>query len=227
MTHPEEKQMSETFRVGALLAVAGGFLDAFTYLCHGGVFANAQTGNIVLLGIRLAEGNLWGMAHYLLPIAAFVAGILLAEGGRRACRAWQWIHWRQPLLLLEAMVLICCAFAPAGVADAAVNVAVSFVCALQVQGFRKVHGHALATTMCTGNLRSAVEALLAWRSEHSPEALRRSRHTFGVVLFFILGAALGVFCVRALPGEEGNALWVPVFLLATVFILLFRRPFRK
>lgn len=223
MSAPSGRQMSETFRVGAALAVAGGFLDAFTYLCHGGVFANAQTGNIVQLGVRLAEGDLVGVLHYLLPIAAFVAGILLAEGLRRACRHWQAIHWRQPLLLAEAAVLTLCALAGTGEADTAVNVAVSFVCALQVQGFRKVHGSALATTMCTGNLRSAVESLLAWRANREPGALRRSRHTFGVVGFFILGAALGVLCVRALGGMEGAALGVPIALLLAVFCLLFKR----
>ena len=41
-------QMSETVLIGSLLALAGGFLDAYTYICRGGVFANAQTGNIVL-----------------------------------------------------------------------------------------------------------------------------------------------------------------------------------
>ena len=223
MNVSDERQMSETFRVGATLAVAGGFLDAFTYLCHGGVFANAQTGNIVLLGIHLAEGDLLGMLRYLLPIAAFVAGILLAEGLRRACRHWKAIHWRQPLLLAEAVVLSLCACADAGEANTAVNVAVSFVCALQVQGFRKVHGNALATTMCTGNLRSAVEALLVWRANREFGALRRSRHTFGVVGFFVLGAAFGVFCVRAFHGVEGVALGVPIGLLLMVFLLLFRR----
>ena len=44
-------QMSETILIGTLLALAGGFLDAYTYICRGGVFANAQTGNIVLFSI--------------------------------------------------------------------------------------------------------------------------------------------------------------------------------
>ena len=39
----------ETFRVAALLALVGGFLDAYIYILRGGVFANAQTGNMVLL----------------------------------------------------------------------------------------------------------------------------------------------------------------------------------
>ena len=28
-------QMSESFRIGALLALAGGFFDVYTYLCRG------------------------------------------------------------------------------------------------------------------------------------------------------------------------------------------------
>ena len=50
-------QMSDSFRIGAMLAVVGGFLDAYTYLARGQVFANAQTGNIVLLGVHLSEGD--------------------------------------------------------------------------------------------------------------------------------------------------------------------------
>ena len=49
-------QMSEAYSLGALLTVGGGFLDAYTYFTRGGVFSNAQTGNLVLLAIRLAEG---------------------------------------------------------------------------------------------------------------------------------------------------------------------------
>ena len=40
--------MSESLLLGAILATVGGFLDAHTYICRGKVFANAETGNIVL-----------------------------------------------------------------------------------------------------------------------------------------------------------------------------------
>src|ERR1700746_2262793 len=46
-----------TVRLAALLTIAGGFLDAFTYIAHGGGFANAQTGNVVLLGVYAASGD--------------------------------------------------------------------------------------------------------------------------------------------------------------------------
>ena len=57
MNGKKGKQMSETFCLGALLAVTGGFLDAYTYLTRGRVFANAQTGNLVLLAMNLAGGQ--------------------------------------------------------------------------------------------------------------------------------------------------------------------------
>ena len=60
MNGKKGKQMSETFCLGALLAVTGGFLDAYTYLTRGRVFANAQTGNLVLLAMNLAGGQFQG-----------------------------------------------------------------------------------------------------------------------------------------------------------------------
>lgn len=71
--------MSENFILGIMLALTGGFLDAYTYITCGGVFANAQTGNIVLMGINLAKGDFERVLHYVVPILAFALGILLSE----------------------------------------------------------------------------------------------------------------------------------------------------
>ena len=42
-------QTSETFLLSAILALSGGFQDAYTYNVRNGVFSNAQTGNVVLM----------------------------------------------------------------------------------------------------------------------------------------------------------------------------------
>ena len=41
-------QISESIRLGAILALSGGFMDAYSYMERGEVFANAQTGNMLL-----------------------------------------------------------------------------------------------------------------------------------------------------------------------------------
>ena len=44
----ELRQTSETFLLSAILALSGGFQDAYTYNARDEVFSNAQTGNVVL-----------------------------------------------------------------------------------------------------------------------------------------------------------------------------------
>ena len=102
-----EITIHETLLVGICLAAAGGFLDAYTYTLRGGVFANAQTGNLVLLALRAAQGDWQGAFYYVIPVAAFFCGILLTEtiklrtsdpgiffcGSTSPCW-WRWRCWR-------------------------------------------------------------------------------------------------------------------------------------
>lgn len=213
------KQVSETFWLGALLAVAGGFLDAYTYLVRGGVFANAQTGNMVLMGLRLAEGEWAAAARYLVPILAFALGVLAAEAVRTRFLRHPAVHWRQLTVLAELVVLAGVAFLPRTL-DTAANVAVAFVCALQVESFRKVNGNAFATTMCTGNLRSGTECLFRFLHTRERKDGARCLQYYGIILFFIAGAAAGVplsarFGARAALFGSG--------VLLSAFLLMFIR----
>ena len=216
-------QMSESMRLGALLAVAGGFFDAYTYLCRGGVFANAQTGNIVLLGLELAEREWLRALAYLAPILAFALGVVVAEVVKRRGKARQaggaGMHWRQVIVLAEFVLLPVAAFLPQRM-NMAVNILISFVCAMQVEAFRKVRGSAFATTMCTGNLRSGTEQLVIWRQTGDANAARKARHYYCIILFFILGAALGAVCTDTL-GER--ALLITCVPLLAVFGIMFIR----
>ena len=67
------KKVSESIRLGSILMFSGGFLDAYSYLVRGQVFATAETGNIALMGISLARGDLAVAGRYLIPVAAYAA----------------------------------------------------------------------------------------------------------------------------------------------------------
>lgn len=211
-------QMSESVFLGALLAVVGGFLDAYTYLLRGHVFANAQTGNIVLLGVSLADGAFREACYYLIPIAAFAAGVLTVEIIRRRFYRHPRIHWRQITVAAEGLTLFILAFVPPGTGDIVVNPVISFLCAMQVQAFRKIRGDAFASTMCTGNLRSATELLYVYRHTGDKAFLRRSLRYYGVILFFVAGAVMGALLSHMLGGK---ALLVCCALLAVGFGVMF------
>ena len=88
-------QMSEAFITALFLSVSGGLQDVYTYLYRGKVFANAQTGNIVLLAVKFFEGDWGAVLHYLMPLCAFALGIFAAEFIRLKLKRMQWLHWRQ------------------------------------------------------------------------------------------------------------------------------------
>lgn len=221
ITAKKSKQMSETFILGMILAAAGGFLDAYTYISRGGVFANAQTGNIVLLGISLADGKLNRAVYYLVPIMAFVLGIFIAESVRHKYRDSDRMHWRQLVVILEIFVLIVVALIPQGNLNMIANVAVSFTCAMQVEAFRKMNGNAFATTMCTGNLRSATEKLFRYAVKKEQAELGKSVQYYGIILVFIVGGMAGYRLTKVFAEK---AVLIVCVLLMIVFLLMFLKP---
>ena len=72
-------QMSDSLLTASFIILSGGLQDAYTYLCRGKVFANAQTGNIVLLSAYLFEGDTARAVRYL-AAAAGPGGDIRLEG---------------------------------------------------------------------------------------------------------------------------------------------------
>lgn len=188
-------QMSESFLNSAVLAVSGGFQDAYTYFTRDKVFSNAQTGNVVLMSQEFMAGNFIGGIKYLLPFFAFGLGVLVTEQINARYKMAKRIHWRQLIILIEIAILAIVGFIPHSL-NMAATVLVSFSCAMQVQAFRKVNGFAYASTMCIGNLRSGTDALSSFLREKRKEPLIKAFHYYGIIFFFAVGAGIGgnLFC---------------------------------
>ena len=164
---------SQTFLTAVLLSVCGGMLDAYTYYTRGGVFANAQTGNIIKLGLRIAEGDFHACIRYLISIAAFIAGVFCVLLVEHILTMKKIRYIRRSVIALEITGLVICGMIPAHEStDIIANSIISFVCAMQMEAFRAFEGQAYATTVSTGNLRKAVEYL--FRSCVSKKAEDRS-----------------------------------------------------
>ena len=210
-------QMSDSFRAAVFIVLSGGFQDAYTYWCRGEVFANAQTGNIVLLSTALFRGEWQTVLKYFIPVFSFLVGIAAAEAIHIRLKSYERLHWRQIVLIGEIALLFVVGFLPQSVEPLA-NSLVSFVCALQVQTFHKVRGHSYASTMCIGNLRCAAESVCAYCRLHDKRILRKAMTYFGVILIFAVGAGLGSLLTSALGFK---AIWICCALLSVSFLMMF------
>ena len=184
-----QRQVSETMRLGILLALSGGLMDAYSYLFRGEVFANAQTGNILLCSVALSQGE-WGVAvQYAFPVLAFGLGILMTFLIRQRFRnRTNRIHWRQ-LGVLAEILLLTVAFLPQQ-ANLLANSLISLACGFQVEAFRKIHGNAIATTMAIETCGRRVSCRSGIRLFRKQEDLWAITY-LPVVLAFALGAVLG------------------------------------
>ena len=186
------KQISESIELGIILALAGGFMDVYSYIGRDHVFANAQTGNILLVGVSISEGN-WALAgRYFFPVVSFAVGIMLADLVHE--RFGSVIHWRQVTVFFEAVILLGVSFIP------------------------KIHGHGIATTMCIGNLRNALQNVDDYIITHKRGFLENGLLYFGVIFTFVFGAVLGNWCIERIGL---HAIVVASVLLFVAFAIMF------
>jgi uncharacterized membrane protein YoaK (UPF0700 family) len=207
---PTIRVRPETLPTGLLLAGTGGFLDAYTFVGRGGVFANAQTGNIVLLGVAAGERHWLAALLHVPPVLAFLLGVALAEtlarpAGRRIVR-----RPARFVLVAEIVVLVIVGALPPQMPDQVVTAAIAFTSALQVSTFRSLQGIDYSTTLTTGNLRTLVAKAYLWRADHDATAGRQAARIGAIVVGFGVGAGAGALCTHFLGLR---AVWVAAALL--------------
>ena len=163
---------------------------------RGEVFANAQTGNILLLSVNLSQGRWREAVEYLVPVLAFATGILLAFLIRQRFRERsEKLHWRQLGVLGELILLALVAPLPQRL-DLLANSMISLACGFQVEAFRKIHGNSIATTMCIGNLRAGLHAAAEFAVSKQRADRNRAITYFTVILAFAMGAVVGNLAIR-------------------------------
>jgi uncharacterized membrane protein YoaK (UPF0700 family) len=205
----------------ALLAAAGGYLDAFTYIGHGHVFANAMTGNVVLLGVNCIGGDWHTGLRHLPPILAFIVGICAAKAMEHWAEQHQ-IRFRYlAVLALESGILAALSFLPPATADFWITISIAFAASVQVETFRRVHNHSYNSTFTTGNLRTLAEGIFDWFSgRRTPETAEQVRDFAVICTSFLAGAIAGGFTtpMAMKHGILNRALWIDIALLLVVAV---------
>ncbi|MFC9995441.1 YoaK family protein [Nocardia sp. NPDC127526] len=207
---------AETVEIGVLLAIVGGFLDAYTFLTCGGVFANAQSGNVVLLGLEAAQGHFRQALRHLFPIVAFIAGVLFVEALRRP-RVAALVRWpARVALILEISALVIVGLLWRSLPSGVVVVLIAFVASVQISAFKTLRGWSYTSTMATGNLMSLTAGWFQRVVARDRQATTKAASFTLITMSFLLGALLGGVSCLVLGG---HAIWVPIVILIATLVL--------
>ena len=201
----------EAMEIALLLAFCGGYFDAFTWVVHG-VMANTQTANIVFLWVYGTAEN-WDRAiHFILPMVAFVLGVVVASLVRRAFQE----RASTITALTIIVLLIIVQLIHIRQASLANVFGIAFIAAMQASIFTVVEGAAYTSIMATGNLRLAVEGTVGVLSGRR-DLVRRSYIYAALCIVFGIGAAIGASLAKGLPYL---ALGPPIIAMLVVLRLL-------
>ncbi len=203
-----------------LMAISG-FLGAFTYLLRGNVFCNAQTGNVVLMGLALGQGKWSQTLYYLIPISAYIFGAFISELLPNPIKHRFKIRWDTLLIAIEMLVVLFLGFLPETAPVQISQIAVNFIASMQYNTFRQAQGTPVATTFATNHIRQVGVGLakeLVHIGREKPYREKWKKHSL-MLLFFFAGASVGtVLCKLWL----GRAIWITLLPLGVLLILLIR-----
>lgn len=211
-------QISESIMVGILLALSGGFMDAYSYINRGKVFANAETGNIILMTLKICEGKFLESVNYIIPILSFAIGVAICEIIKHRKEKINIIHWRQIIVVFEIAAFVFVAFLPQDMNQIA-NSIISMISGVQFATFPKVRGTAMATTMCTGNLKSGTQNMYRGIKTGDKSALEKGLYYYVCIFVFIIGTMVGYLFVK-LWAEKAILLAAVAMLI--IFLMMFR-----
>jgi uncharacterized membrane protein YoaK (UPF0700 family) len=202
----------ETLLVALLLAVAGGYIDTYTWIEHR-VLANAQTANLVFLWVNATAGKFREAFHYVPSLAAFCIGVVVASWLRRVAGN----RTAQISLMVEIAMLVLVSILHKRVPAVAGTLGISMVAAMQTSIFTRVEGATYSSVMITGNFRQAIEGAVALAAGDPQAAslVRKSCIFIAVCAAFGTGAAVGAFVTERWPAP---ALAVPAALLLIVLL---------
>lgn len=209
---------AERTRFGALLTMAAGSIDAYSYLFHGQVFAGLQTGNLILLGLNLGQGHLRYSLRALISILAFFVGTLVIRWLQRQPNLSQQSLTRQKIVLLyEMSLLLLVACTTQWLPALLTTMLLSITAAAELQEFRRLNGSPFTPLMMTGNLRILAETAFDGLFYHESAALKKLQATAIVMFMFTLGAT-GIVAIA--PFLHQFSLLLPIIILAIGWALL-------
>ncbi|MBA8794544.1 uncharacterized membrane protein YoaK (UPF0700 family) [Friedmanniella endophytica] len=215
-----------TLTAGALLMLATGAVDAYVFLQHGHVFAEAMTGNLVLIAIGAVAPEVIAFWLPLVTYLAFAAGVaaawVLSRSATEVTRTRRERTLQLLTLLLQVAVLTAVGFLPPTFPQPAVTCTVAFVSGMQIAGFRQVGDSAFTTTVMTSNSVRMINATLAALTGREAGRWRVPRSLLVPFAGFVAGVFVGAF---SSAGLGDRAAWVCAALMLLV-LLVHHRPRR-
>lgn len=213
--------MCERKEIYYVLMVVAGFFGAYTFLLRGNVFCNAQTGNVVLMGMALGAGKWKEALYYLIPIFAYTLGAFVSELLPNPVKHHLPVRWDTLLITIEMLAVLALGFVPLSAPVQIAQVTINFVASMQYNTFRQAEGVPMATTFATNHIRQLgiglAKEISHFRLQDKAHRKKLREH-FAMLIFFLAGAVIGTLLCNLLDEKAIWATQLPLGVLLGIFL---------
>lgn len=220
--HKEQREIGylecEKRWVYILLMMSAGYLGAFTFNLRGGVFCNAQTGNMVLMAIELGRANWMKALYYLIPLCAYIAGAVISEWLPERVNRLHMLRWDTILISFEIIAIFLLGLLPESAPFQISQITINFICSMQYNTFRQAQRVPMATTFCTNHVRQIGIHLVKWRTDKTDIA-SRNRILIHITMLAVFVAG-GILSTAFGTYFYGKTVWGACVLLGIIWIAL-------
>lgn len=217
--------MCERKEIYYILIFVAGFFGAYTFLLRGNVFCNAQTGNVVLMGLALGAGKWREALYYLIPISAYTLGAFISELLPNPIKHRLPVRWDTLLIVIEMLAVLILGCIPLSAPVQIAQVTINFIASMQYNTFRQAEGEPMATTFATNHIRQlGVGLAKEIKHFHLPDKKHRKklREHFVMLICFLTGVIVGtVLCNLA----DEKAIWATLLPLGVILGLFLYADF--
>jgi uncharacterized membrane protein YoaK (UPF0700 family) len=217
----EKKALSLSLRTNSwpllfLVTSIGGFSASYSFLARGGVFAFAQTGNIIYSGQVMASGHFGQVVTFLCPVLSYMLGLFSSQQLEKHLEGK--VSFQKTVLLLESLLMALTALLPVSyLATRLALCLLGFSSGLQMETFHRVGTYEYTSIMVMGNMKRTVEAIGDYLNDHRTASLHKALVYVVVNAIFCFGSAWGYTVTRTV-GD--TAILLPALLMALGAYLL-------
>lgn len=178
-----------------LLSLLGGLFDGYSLLFRGGRFCCIQTGNLVYIGIDLANNNFEGLILPSILFVSFIFGLFFTKLLEIILIKYNKEKFLHLILILIMSILLI----PNYFFEKSNGITLEIICpillsingAILIQAFANFKFN-FAPTMMTNNTKLMVNNLISGIKDKNKIIVKKSLLYLIIILFFILGVFLSV-----------------------------------
>lgn len=217
MTKKTEKTLYTSTSLTVIASFLMGFIDAYTFLQQEETFASAQTGNLVVLSVKLFSGEWEEAMNHVWAFGGFAIGAFAGEAVIERSKD-QGIKKYRYYLLARTILLFVLALFQEQLAGAIMLFALGIIAGYELTAFRQFRGTSVNNGIMTGNTRNLMNNL--YRMVFMRDSKTKSQFTdlAATILIFMFGAGIGALIIQF---NASYILWVAFIIAISTFSCTF------